>query len=156
MKRVYFFIVSLFFSAFLFQSCQPKNTYKVGYVNLQEVYKSIPVLVEADTLHQKRLLRLNLYVKNVERNIKAYKEIPNVELRSIINAYNDTINSFKQTVEREYANVVDIQKNKIQKAIDSIGHVEDFNYILSTNNTNILYAKDSSYNITIKVIKGVK
>ena len=142
-------LIVLFFTV----SCT--DNYKIAYVNLVKVYKSRPKFKVLDSLYNARLVGLNNYALTSEQKLKNSK-LAKDTLEKKVKAYRDTINAYRQQIETDYANKVNLEKNKIQKVIDSISTLNKYNYVLSTANNNILFVKDTTNNITQSIIKALK
>ena len=139
-----------------FSACnqKPTATYKVAYVNLQQVYNTIPELAQADSIHKLQLKRIDGYVNNVNLQFKN-QDIDKQNQEKLLAAYNDTIITYRKQIDKVLQMTISKQNNRIQSTIDSIAKQLKYNYVLSTENSNILYVADSTNNITDRVIEVV-
>jgi Skp family chaperone for outer membrane proteins len=144
-------LLTLTFLVMLLQSCKPK-TFNVGYVNLNEVYPKIEKLVQADSIYKIQQKQLENYVAGVNGKFNTTKKLTEAQ-QELATKYNDTVVAFKKQIEQAYATVVATENHHIQKAIDSVGTMHNYNYVLSTKNNAILFAKDTTHNLTAKVLE---
>jgi Skp family chaperone for outer membrane proteins len=147
-------LLTLTFLVMLLQSCKPK-TFNVGYVNLNEVYPKIEKLVQADSIYKVQQKQLENYVVGVNGKLSTTKKLTETQ-QELATKYNDTVVAFKKQIEQNYAKVLAKENNNIQKAIDSVGTMYNYNYILSTKNNTILFVKDTTHNLTGKVLELLK
>ena len=156
MKGKAFYFLGLISIVMLLASCQQQQTnYRIGYVNLRAVYASQASLQQADSLKNQQLQQLDNYVANIDRSLKMSK-LTKEEIAQQAKLYTDTINSFKQAVDNRNMSVWNTKNIEIQTLIDSIGASQKFEYVLSTNNSTILFVKDSTNNITELIIEALK
>jgi Skp family chaperone for outer membrane proteins len=147
-------LLTLTFLVMLLQSCKPE-TFNVGYVNLNEVYPKIEKLVQADSIYKLQQKQLKNYVAGVNGKLNTTKKLTKTQ-QELATKYNDTVVAFKKQIDQAYATVVATENNNIQKAIDSVGTIHNYTYVLSTKNNAILFAKDTTHNLTAQVLELLK
>lgn len=134
-------------------SCK-QETYKVGYVNLNEIYPKLTELVKSDSIYKIQQQQAENYVVSVSNQLKE-KRLKEKALQELTKKYNDTLVAFRQEIDKAYATVVTTENNKIQKAIDSISKLYNYEYVFSTKNNNILFVKDTTNNLTPHILKAL-
>jgi Skp family chaperone for outer membrane proteins len=150
--KAYTFIIIL---TIILQSCK-QETFNVGYVNLNEVYPKIEKLIQADSIYKLQQKQLENYVVGVNGKFNTIKKLTKIQQEQAVK-YNDTVVAFKKQIEKAYATVVAAENNHIQKAIDSLGIMHNYNYVFSTKNNAILFVKDTlKDDLTFKVIEVLK
>ena len=136
----------------LVTSCQQPKEYKVGYLNLGALYQAEPQFRALDSVYQTQLGNLDNYAKGVDAKLRKSKAAKDV-LEKEVKAYRDTIAAYKQNIEKEYSDKINVEKAKLQVLIDSASKGNNYNYVFSTANSNVLYAKDTTQNLTKEVLK---
>ena len=134
-------------------SCK-QETYKVGYVNLNKIYPKLTELAKSDSIYKIQQQQAENYVVFVNNQLKE-KKLKEKALQELTKKYNDTLTAFKQQIDNVYNTVVATENNKIQKAIDSISKLYNYEYIFSTKNNSILFVKDTTNNITPHILKAL-
>ncbi|MGB1282844.1 MAG: OmpH family outer membrane protein [Polaribacter sp.] len=134
-------------------SCK-QETYKVGYVNLNEIYPKLTELVKSDSIYRIQQQEVENYAVSVNNRLKE-KRLKEKALQELTKKYNDTLTAFKQRIDKAYTTVLNTENSKIQKAIDSISKLYNYEYVLSTKNSSILFVKDTTNNLTPHILRAL-
>lgn len=137
-------------------SCNQKTEkLKIGYINLGKIYNRSVELKKADSLKNIQDAFIQNYTRVINLKLQQSK-LSKKALESKVKAYNDTITATKRKTEKEFIETINKEKLKIQKTIDELSLQLKYDFVLSTQNSNILYAKDTTNNITDKIIEALK
>ncbi len=141
---------------------------KLGHINTQELFATLPEKVAAEEELQKHAEELEKFQQNIQDElntkyeeyltnresyndlVKATKEKELQDLQQRLATYNKTA---QQDLSQKQQELMQPIIEKVQNAVDEVGKENNFLYIFDTSSGNVLYKSSESVDITPLVRK---